>query len=216
MLRLFSRDLRLFLVSAILVSLAWDGIRAVLLNLYLLRLGYGQEFVGLVNGVGALAFALWCPPAGAMGTRWGSRKMLIAGVSLLTAGFWLLPLAEFLTGAWRTGWLLANSMLTYLGLYALQHRGQESAGIATYADKIYIEKGMGLVSDIFNKVNLGKLKGNMGIGHVRYSTAGASQTENSQPLLISYKGGTIAIAHNGHLVNYKDLRAELVQKVEFS
>lgn len=115
MLRLFSRDLRLFLVSAILVSLAWDGIRAVLLNLYLLRLGYGPEFVGLVNGVGALAFGLWCPPAGAMGTRWGSRKMLIAGVSLLTAGLWLLPVAEFLTGTWRTGWLLANSILTYLG-----------------------------------------------------------------------------------------------------
>ncbi|MFC1787563.1 amidophosphoribosyltransferase, partial [Halobacteriota archaeon] len=84
-------------------------------------------------------------------------------------------------------------MITYYALYALQHRGQESAGIATYADKIYIKKGMGLVSDIFNKGNLGDLKGNMGIGHVRYSTAGASQTENSQPLLISYKGGTIAI-----------------------
>ena len=101
------------------------------------------------------------------------------------------------------------AFITYYALYALQHRGQESAGIATYADKIYIEKGMGLVSDIFNKVNLGKLKGNMGIGHVRYSTAGASKTENSQPLLISYKGGTIAIAHNGHLVNYKELRADL-------
>ncbi|MDI6859474.1 MAG: amidophosphoribosyltransferase [Methanocellales archaeon] len=101
------------------------------------------------------------------------------------------------------------ALLTYYALYALQHRGQESAGIATYDDKIYIDKEMGLVSDIFNKERLHRLKGNMGIGHVRYSTTGASKIENSQPLLISYKGGTIAIAHNGNLVNYRELRAEL-------
>jgi MFS family permease len=115
MVRLFSRDLRLFLVTSALVSFAWDGVRAVVFNLYLLRLGYGPEFVGLVNAVGALAFALWCLPAGAMGSRWGSRKMLIAGASLLTAGFWLLPVAEFVAGAWRTGWLLSTSALMYLG-----------------------------------------------------------------------------------------------------
>jgi MFS family permease len=115
MVRLFSRDLRLFLVTASLVSFAWDGVRAVVLNLYLLRLGYGPDFVGLVNAVGALAFALWCLPAGAMGSRWGSRKMLIAGASLLTVGFWLVPLAEFVAGAWRTGWLLSTSVLTYFG-----------------------------------------------------------------------------------------------------
>jgi MFS family permease len=115
MLRLFSRDLRFFLVSAVLVSLAWDGMRAVLLNLYLLRLGYGPEFVGLVNGMGALAFALLCLPAGTMGTRWGSRKVLIAGAGLLTLGFLLLPLAEFMMGSWRTAWFLAATVLTYLG-----------------------------------------------------------------------------------------------------
>jgi len=115
MLRLFSRDVRLFLVTATLVALAWDGMRTVLFNLYLLRLGYDAVFVGLVNAVGALAFALLCLPAGAMGTRWGSRNMLIAGVSLLAVGFWLLPLAEFLAGAWRAGWLLVTSVLTYLG-----------------------------------------------------------------------------------------------------
>jgi MFS family permease len=115
MLRLFSRDVRLFLVTATLVALAWDGMRTVLFNLYLLRLGYDPVFVGLVNAVGALAFALLCLPAGAMGTRWGSRNMLIAGVGLLAVGFWLLPLAEFLAGAWRAGWLLATSVLTYLG-----------------------------------------------------------------------------------------------------
>lgn len=115
MLRLFSRDVCLFLVSAALVSFAWDGVRAVLFNLYLLRLGYGPESVGLINGVGALAFALFCLPAGAMGTRWGSRTMLIVGASVLAAGFWLLPLADFLAGAWCTAWLLATSVLIYLG-----------------------------------------------------------------------------------------------------
>jgi MFS family permease len=115
MLRLFSRDVRLFLVTATLVALAWDGMRTVLFNLYLLRLGYDPVFIGLVNAVGALAFALLCLPAGAMGTRLGSRTMLIAGASLLAVGFWLLPLAEFLAGAWRAGWLLVTSVLTYLG-----------------------------------------------------------------------------------------------------
>jgi MFS family permease len=115
MVRLFSRDLRRFLVTAALVSFAWDGVRAVVFNLYLLRLGYGPEFVGLVNAVGAFAFALWCLPAGNMGTRWGSRKMLIAGAALLTAGFVLLPAAEFLAAGARTGWLLVTSALTHVG-----------------------------------------------------------------------------------------------------
>ena len=115
MLRLFSRDLRLFLVSAVLVGLAWDGVRGVLFNLYLLRLGYGPESVGVINSAGALVFALACPLAGGMGTRWGSRRMLILGMGILTAGFGLLPLVEFLPEAWRMAWLVAISMLTYLG-----------------------------------------------------------------------------------------------------
>ncbi len=115
MVRLFSRDLRLFLVTSALVSFAWDGVRAVLFNLYLLRLGYGPEYVGLINAAGALAFALWCPPAGAMGTRWGSRKMLVTGAGVLTGGFCLLPLAEFLAGDGRTAWLVSMSVVTYLG-----------------------------------------------------------------------------------------------------
>ena len=123
MLRLFSRDIRLFLISAALVGLAWDGVRAVILNLYLLRLGYGPEFIGLLNGVGALAFALLCPIAGIMGTRWGSRSMLITGASLLTAGFALLPLAEFLPEDWRAGWLLATTILTHLGFSAFLVNG---------------------------------------------------------------------------------------------
>jgi MFS family permease len=115
MLRLFSRDLRLFLITAALVALAWDGVRTVILNLYLLRLGYGPQFVGLVSAVGAFAFALLCPLAGAMGTRWGSRKMLITGLGMLAAGFCLLPLSESLAPELRTGWLLGTTILTYLG-----------------------------------------------------------------------------------------------------
>ncbi len=115
MLRLFSRDLRLFLITGALVALAWDGMRSVVLNLYLLRLGYGPEFVGLLNGVGAFALALFCPPAGVMGTRWGSRKMLIAGLALMAAGFCLLPLSESLVPDLRTGWLQGANILTNLG-----------------------------------------------------------------------------------------------------
>jgi MFS family permease len=115
-LRLFSRDIRLFLISAVLVGFAWDGVRSVLFNLYLLRLGYGPEQVGLINSVGALVFALFCLPAGAFGTRWGSRGMLIAGVGLLAMGYGLLPLAEFVPATWRMAWLLAVSVVTFLGL----------------------------------------------------------------------------------------------------
>jgi MFS family permease len=114
-LRLFSRNVRLLLVAVALVALAWDGMRAVLLNLYLLRLGYGPELVGIVTAVGALAFAFMCLPAGAMGTRWGSRNMLIAGVMILSAGLGSLLLAESAPTAWRTGWLLVASVLCYLG-----------------------------------------------------------------------------------------------------
>jgi len=102
------------------------------------------------------------------------------------------------------------ALYIYYALYALQHRGQESAGIATFdGERAHIIKEMGLVSEVFNTKRLNKLPGSLGIGHVRYSTTGASRIENSQPLLIQYKGGTIAIAHNGNLVNSKELRAEL-------
>jgi MFS family permease len=116
--RLFSRDLRIFLVTAVLVAVAWDGIRVVLLNLYVLRLGYGPESVGLINSIGGLAFALMCLPAGALGTRFGSRSMLIAGLGLLSIGFFLLPVAELLTAAWRMASLLTTTLLAWFG-YAL-------------------------------------------------------------------------------------------------
>jgi len=100
--------------------------------------------------------------------------------------------------------------LTYFGLYALQHRGQESAGIAVSdGQKLLIYKDLGLVSEVFNEEKLKTLQGNCAIGHVRYSTTGANIWENSQPLLKNYKGGTFSLAHNGNLVNQEELKAKL-------
>ncbi len=103
------------------------------------------------------------------------------------------------------------SRLLYYGLYALQHRGQESAGIATNCDgKIYKHKENGLVSDIFKGDDIiNTLKGNIGIGHVRYSTCGDGDIRNAQPLIVNYKTSQIALAHNGNLVNAKALREML-------
>jgi len=102
------------------------------------------------------------------------------------------------------------SWLTYLGLYALQHRGQEACGIvANNKGVLSIHKEMGLVSDVFNEAVLAKLKGNMAVGHVRYSTTGSSVLKNSQPLLIDYAKGSVCIAHNGNLVNSLELRQYL-------
>lgn len=115
-LRLFSRDIRLFLLMAALVSCAWDGMRVVLLNLYLLRLGYGPEFIGLVTGVGALAFALFTPVAGALGTQVSSRRMIMVGVGLIAVGFGMMPLVEAVPLRWWTGWLLVTTIVTFLGL----------------------------------------------------------------------------------------------------
>lgn len=100
--------------------------------------------------------------------------------------------------------------LTYYGLYALQHRGQESAGIAV-ADgrKIHLQKGMGLVPDVFDRRDLEALNGHLAIGHVRYSTTGASQPINAQPLVFRYSGGMIGLAHNGNLTNAAELSENL-------
>jgi len=101
--------------------------------------------------------------------------------------------------------------MVYYGLYALQHRGQESAGIAvSNGETIDIHKGMGLVTDAFSKENLDNLKGSIAIGHVRYSTSGDTRIENAQPLLSQSKLGAIAMAHNGTLVN-ADVIRELLE-----
>lgn len=100
---------------------------------------------------------------------------------------------------------------TYYGLYALQHRGQESAGIVTCdGDKLICHKDMGLVSEVFDKESLSSLKGNSAIGHVRYSTAGESCAKNAQPIIGEFKLGSIAIAHNGNLTN-ADIIRELLE-----
>jgi amidophosphoribosyltransferase len=100
--------------------------------------------------------------------------------------------------------------LTYLGLYALQHRGQESAGIVSSdGERMTIEKGMGLVNDIFTDEKLVSLTGDRAMGHVRYSTAGDTVAANAQPILIECHRGTIALGHNGNLVNAGILRREL-------
>ena len=102
----------------------------------------------------------------------------------------------------------------YYGLFALQHRGQESCGIAvsdTNGPKGVVKshKGMGLVNEVFAPEQLSALKGDIGVGHIRYSTAGSSTRENAQPLVLNYVKGTLGLAHNGNLVNAPELRREL-------
>ena len=117
-------------------------------------------------------------------------------------------------GVWAPGEEVAK--LSFYGLYALQHRGTESAGIATSdGERILIFKDMGLVSQVFTEGDLATLKGNLAIGHCRYSTTGSSTWVNAQPTLRPTKYGTLALAHNGNLTNTGDL-AELVQKLEGS
>jgi amidophosphoribosyltransferase len=115
-------------------------------------------------------------------------------------------------GVWAPGEEVAK--LTFYGLYALQHRGTESAGIATSdGSRILVYKDMGLVSQVFTESDLATLPGNLAIGHCRYSTTGSSTWVNAQPTLRPTKYGTLALAHNGNLTNTGDL-AELVQKLE--
>lgn len=103
--------------------------------------------------------------------------------------------------------------LSYLGLYALQHRGQESCGIAASdGQSLRVHRGMGLVADVFKRDAIfEELPGRSAIGHVRYSTSGSSDLKNVQPIMVDYARGSIAVAHNGNLVNAQDLRNELEQ-----
>ncbi|MFZ5595404.1 MAG: amidophosphoribosyltransferase [Bacillota bacterium] len=102
------------------------------------------------------------------------------------------------------------SRITYYGLYALQHRGQESAGIAVSdGKKIQLYKDMGLVPEVFNRDKLNGMTGHIAIGHVRYSTTGSSQPINAQPLVFRYARGTLGLAHNGNITNIYELRSRL-------
>ena len=112
-------------------------------------------------------------------------------------------------GVYNTDGSTDAAHITYYGLYALQHRGQESCGIAVNDNgTIIYHKDMGLVPEVFNDTMLNHLKGTIAVGHVRYSTCGGSQRENAQPLVTQYKKGTLTIAHNGNIVNSPQLRKE--------
>ncbi|WP_129657322.1 amidophosphoribosyltransferase [Rothia uropygialis] len=117
-------------------------------------------------------------------------------------------------GVWAPGEDVAT--LTYFGLYALQHRGQESAGIATSnGERISVYKDLGLVSQVFDETILGTLGGHMAIGHCRYATTGATTWANAQPTLGSTPHGTVSLAHNGNLTNSADLYDRLIDKSGF-
>ena len=117
MIRRFNHPVRLYLVSSALFGFTiFGGIYTLLLNLYLLRLGYGPDLVGVVNGAGMLALALWALPAGALGERWGSRRALITGLRLIVTGLGLLPLAELIPATFRPAWLVGTYMLAWLGV----------------------------------------------------------------------------------------------------
>src|SRR4030043_293475 len=108
---------------------------------------------------------------------------------------------------------LESSKLAYFGLYALQHRGQESAGIVSSdSSRLHQYRQMGLVSEVFTKEILKRLSGKSAIGHVRYSTAGSSELKNAQPFMVDYYKGSLAIAHNGNLSNAFLIRSELESK----
>src|SRR5580693_6612678 len=103
--------------------------------------------------------------------------------------------------------------MTYLGLHALQHRGQESAGIVTSdGEQLYAHRAMGLVQDSFSQEQLSQLPGRIAIGHTRYSTAGGSHLKNAQPFAVDYARGSLAVCHNGNLTNADELRANLEER----
>ena len=102
---------------------------------------------------------------------------------------------------------------TYYGLYALQHRGQEACGIAAINNREQsFYKDVGLVSDVFDQATLDRLNGTMAVGHVRYATTGAGERENAQPLTIKYAKGTLAVVHNGNLVDIDEMRRDFEYK----
>lgn len=113
--QIFSRDARLYLLTNTITSISYVGIYVMLFNLYLLHLGYGPTFIGLINAAAQFGVVLFSLPAGLLGQRWGSRRILIFGLSVATAGLGLVPLAEFLPTRWQAGWLLATYIVAWLG-----------------------------------------------------------------------------------------------------
>jgi MFS family permease len=116
-LRLFNRDVRLYLITSAMVGFTvFGGITPVLLNLYLLRLGYGPEFIGIVNAAFPLAITVFSLPAGIMGRRWSVRRMMVAGLCLAGMGCGLLPLAELLPAIWQERWILVSYVIAGIGI----------------------------------------------------------------------------------------------------
>jgi MFS family permease len=114
-LNLFSPNARLYLAANTLTTISYTGIYVMLFNLYLLRLGYGLAFIGIVNAATQLGVVAFSLPAGMFGRRWGNRRMLITGLSVATTGLGLVPLAEFVPANWQTGWLVVTYILAWLG-----------------------------------------------------------------------------------------------------
>ena len=111
----------------------------------------------------------------------------------------------------------AVATLAYFGLYALQHRGQESAGIASFDQgEVHTHKGMGLVSQVFTDTVLKDIPGQWAVGHTRYSTTGSSHVANAQPTVLKARLGQLALAHNGNIVNVNSLRADLLQREDYA
>ena len=118
-------------------------------------------------------------------------------------------------GVWAPGEAVAQ--ITYFGLYALQHRGQEAAGMAVSdGHHVVVYKDMGLVSQVFSESALESLRGHLAVGHCRYSTTGASVWENAQPTFRPTAAGSLALAHNGNLTNTSELAARVIERAESS
>jgi len=142
------------------------------------------------------------------------RKIMKSTKSKVNACYHLSYEGKFLDHCGVVG-IVADSQvspLIYQSLRALQHRGQEAAGIAVFSEAVACSKGMGLVHDVFNEETLNALKGKAGIGHVRYSTTGSSSLQNAQPVVVSSSAGDLALGHNGDIANTKALREDLKEK----
>jgi MFS family permease len=113
--RRFNRNTRLHLLTPIMIGFSYHGLFLVLFNLYLLRLGYDTRFIGIIGAAGTLCFIVMSLPAGALGRHWGSRRMVIVGLTLYMLGFSLIPFAELFPDVWRTPWLVSTFMIAFLG-----------------------------------------------------------------------------------------------------
>ena len=138
--RSFNRDVRLYLLSGALVGFASSsGIYSLLLNIYLLRLGHDIGFVGFVNATGAASYALFCIPAGAMGRRWGARRMIVLGLALVAVGNAMLPFAEFVPRAWQAHWLIFARLPRAFGFaLSIVNAGPFLLSITTRVERIHV------------------------------------------------------------------------------